>query len=172
MPPLMEQVVLQPLIGIGEARATDRNRRPDRESYARITDTIDVPNLIETQLDSFKWFQDVGLRELFDEISPIEDFTGKNLALSFLDYRFEPPRYDQFECRERDLTYSAPLKVRARLVSALEQPEGKFAGELAALFGGHRAAHCCRHPRSRSRPRRIQLFIVPRGTPSRSASSG
>ena len=116
MPPLMEQVVLQPLIGIGEARATDRNRRLERASYARITDAIDVPNLIETQLDSFKWFQDVGLRELFDEISPIEDFTGKNLALSFLDYRFEPPRYDQFECRERDLTYSAPLKVRARLV--------------------------------------------------------
>jgi hypothetical protein len=79
-------------------------------------DATEVPKLIETQLDSFTWFREVGLRELFDEISPIEDFTGKNLALSFLDYRFDEPRYDEFECRDRDLTYSAPLKVRARLL--------------------------------------------------------
>ncbi len=116
MPPLTETVVLQPLIAIGEERKdTARRQPPERRSFARIQDAIEVPKLIETQLESFRWFQEVGLRELFDEISPIEDFTGKNLALSFLDYRFDPPRYDEFECRERDLTYSAPLKVRVQL---------------------------------------------------------
>src|SRR3712207_554519 len=116
MPPLIEKVVLQPLIAAGEQTNEDRPPRPERRSYARIKDATEVPKLIETQLESFKWFQDVGLKELFDEISPIEDFTGKTLALSFLDYRFDEPRYDEFECRERDLTYSAPLKVRARLL--------------------------------------------------------
>jgi DNA-directed RNA polymerase subunit beta len=116
MAPLTESVVLQPLIAIGEEPNIAARPRVERHSYARIKDAIEVPRLIETQLDSFRWFQEVGLRELFDEISPIEDFTGKNLALFFLDYRFDPPRYNQFECRERDLTYSAPLKVRTRLV--------------------------------------------------------
>ena len=117
MPPLTETVVLQPLIAVGEdAETGGKPRRPQRRSYARIQDAIEVPKLIETQIDSFDWFKRVGLRELFDEISPIEDFTGKNLALSFLDYKFETPRYDEFECRDRDLTYSAPLKVKARLV--------------------------------------------------------
>ncbi|HSH81238.1 MAG TPA: DNA-directed RNA polymerase subunit beta [Herpetosiphonaceae bacterium] len=116
MPPLIETVVLQPLIAAGEHVNDERPRRPRRHSFARITDATEVPKLIETQLESFDWFKEVGLRELFDEISPIEDFTGKTLALSFLDYRFDEPRYDEFECRERDLTYSAPLKVRARLL--------------------------------------------------------
>ena len=110
MPPLIETVVLQPLIAAGEQANADRPQRPVRKSYARIQDATEVPKLIETQLDSFRWFQEVGLKELFEEISPIEDFTGKNLALSFLDYRFDEPRYDEFECRERDLTYSAPLR--------------------------------------------------------------
>ncbi|WP_322512021.1 DNA-directed RNA polymerase subunit beta, partial [Chloroflexus sp.] len=78
-------------------------------------DAIDLPLLIETQLKSFEWFKREGLRELFDEISPITDFTGKNLELHFRDYTFGEPRYDEFECRERDLTYAAPLRVRVEL---------------------------------------------------------
>ncbi|WP_026369986.1 DNA-directed RNA polymerase subunit beta [Kallotenue papyrolyticum] len=137
MPPLTESVVLQPLIAVGEERV-DGGRRPvpERRSYARIRDAIAVPKLIETQLESFRWFQEVGLRELFDEISPIEDFTGKNLALWFLDYRFDAPRYDEFECRERDLTYSAPLKVRTRLLikSTGEVKEAEiFMGEFPLM---------------------------------------
>jgi DNA-directed RNA polymerase subunit beta len=137
MPPLTETVVLQPLIAIGDMVVDGAQpRRPERRSFARIKDAIEVPKLIETQIDSFGWFQEVGLRELFDEISPIEDFTGKNLALSFLDYRFDPPRYDEFECRERDLTYSAPLKVRARLLikSTGEVKESEiFMGEFPLM---------------------------------------
>jgi DNA-directed RNA polymerase subunit beta len=136
MPPLIETVVLQPLIAAGEQANADRPQRPVRKSYARIQDATEVPKLIETQLDSFRWFQEVGLKELFEEISPIEDFTGKNLALSFLDYRFDEPRYDEFECRERDLTYSAPLKVRARLLikSTGEVKESEiFMGEFPLM---------------------------------------
>jgi DNA-directed RNA polymerase subunit beta len=87
----------------------------ERHSFARIYDAIDVPRLIETQLGSFEWFKREGLRELFDEISPITDFTGKNLELRFLDYTFGEPRYTEFECRERDLTYAAPLRVNVWL---------------------------------------------------------
>ena len=117
MPPLTETVVLQPLIAVGEdAETGGKPRRPQRRSYARIQDAIEVPKLIETQIDSFDWFKRVGLRELFDEISPIEDFTGKNLALSLSRLQVREPRYDEFECRERDMTYAAPLKVKARLL--------------------------------------------------------
>lgn len=136
MPPLIETVVLQPLIGAAEQTELERGVKPVRRSYARIQDATEVPKLIETQLDSFTWFREVGLRELFDEISPIEDFTGKNLALSFQDYRFDEPRYNEFECRERDLTYSAPLKVRARLLikSTGEVKESEiFMGEFPLM---------------------------------------
>ncbi|MGC9334153.1 MAG: DNA-directed RNA polymerase subunit beta, partial [Anaerolineae bacterium] len=100
--------------------------RPKRKSYARIPDVLPLPDLIEVQLNSYRWFQDEGLRELFDEVSPIESFNG-NLELHFpgfneemnkkldLDYRFEEPKYSQQECLERDITYAAPLYVRVAL---------------------------------------------------------
>jgi DNA-directed RNA polymerase subunit beta len=80
-----------------------------RISYARIDKKVDgvsyekfeIPNLIELQLDSFAWFIDKGLRELFDEISPIKDFTGKVMELQFLDYEFGEPKYSEEECRTR-----------------------------------------------------------------------
>ncbi len=116
MPPLTETVVLQPLISpIDHGLDGLHRQRIERRSFARIFDAIDVPRLIETQIGSFEWFQREGLRELFDEISPITDFTGKNLELRFLDYTFGEPRYSEFECRERDLTYAAPLRVNVWL---------------------------------------------------------
>jgi DNA-directed RNA polymerase subunit beta len=114
MPPLIETVVLQPLISPVENRKDER-QTIERRSFANIQDTIAVPRLIETQLASFEWFQREGLRELFDEISPITDFTGKNLELRFLDYVFGESRYSEFECRDRDLTYAAPLRVNVQL---------------------------------------------------------
>jgi len=74
------------------------------------------PNLIEIQLDSYRWFLAEGLRELFDNFSPIEDFTG-NLSLSFLDYYLGEPKHNIEECRDRDATYEAPLKVVVRLTN-------------------------------------------------------
>jgi len=92
-------------------------RQPDgRLSYARITDVLEMPHLIKLQTDSFRWFQKEGLRELFDDISPIQSF-NKNLELYFLDYSFGEPKYSEWECRQRDMTYSVPLRVQVRLVS-------------------------------------------------------
>jgi DNA-directed RNA polymerase subunit beta len=95
-----------------------------RISYARIDKKVDgvsyekfeIPNLIELQLDSFSWFIEKGLRELFDEISPIKDFTGKVMELQFLDYEFGDPKYSEEECRTKDLTFSKPLYVNVELL--------------------------------------------------------
>src|ERR1700736_4904482 len=86
-----------------------------RKSYGQIADKLQVGNLIQTQLDSFEWFKREGLRELFNEINPITDYTGKNFELKFLDYEFGPPKFSVEECRNRDMTYSAPLRIRTRL---------------------------------------------------------
>jgi DNA-directed RNA polymerase subunit beta len=87
-----------------------------RKSYARIPEVLPIPNLIELQLDSFRWFVEKGLRELFDEISPIKDFTGKVMELQFLEYEFGPPKYTELECRTKDLTFSRPLYVSVELL--------------------------------------------------------
>jgi len=87
-----------------------------RKSYARLPQILEVPNLLRIQTDSFHWFQEQGLRQLLEEISPIEDFTGNRLALSFTDYEFREPHHSELECRQRDLTYSAPLYVRTQLL--------------------------------------------------------
>ena len=90
---------------------------PERVSFARIPDIRPMPSLIQVQLDSFDWFKRDGLRELFAEISPIEDFTNKNLKLEFIipEEPFGDPKYTEDQCRERDATYAAPLYVKARL---------------------------------------------------------
>ncbi|MEA3459728.1 MAG: DNA-directed RNA polymerase subunit beta [Chloroflexota bacterium] len=86
------------------------------KSYAKIPDILPLPNLIEVQLDSFKRFQEEGLRELFDDLSPIVSY-NKDLELYFLDYRFGEPDHGEKECRHMDLTYSAPLWVNVRLLN-------------------------------------------------------
>jgi DNA-directed RNA polymerase subunit beta len=89
---------------------------PRRENFSHIPEVLPLPNLIQTQTESFHWFVQTGLRELLDEITPITDFTGKNLELHFRDYYFEEPKFSEDECRTRDLTYSKPLKVEVDLV--------------------------------------------------------
>ncbi|MFC4075425.1 DNA-directed RNA polymerase subunit beta [Salinithrix halophila] len=90
--------------------------RRKRRSYARINEVLDLPNLIEIQQRSYQWFLDQGLREMFQDISPIEDFTG-NLVLEFIDYTLEEPKYSVDESKERDVTYAAPLRVKVRLIN-------------------------------------------------------
>src|SRR6187431_1766815 len=89
---------------------------PIRENFSHIPEVLPLPNLIQTQTDSFEWFVVTGLRELLDEITPITDFTGKNLELHFRDFYFEEPKFSEEECRTRDLTYAKPLKVEVDLV--------------------------------------------------------
>ncbi len=92
---------------------------PERVSFARIPDIRPMPDLIQMQLDSFEWFKKEGLRELFEEISPIEDFTGKKLSLEFIvpPDPFGKAKYSEDECRDRDATYAAPLHVNVRLTN-------------------------------------------------------
>ncbi len=122
--------------GLGEVRVTRRGKR-SRVSFAKIADVLELPNLVEIQRDSFKWFLRDGIREVFQEISPIKDFTGNlelhfavgrrrsrgsqeddhgDLSLEFDGYRLEQLKYSVDECRERDYNYGAALKVQVRLV--------------------------------------------------------
>ncbi|MBU3851475.1 MAG: DNA-directed RNA polymerase subunit beta [Candidatus Paralactobacillus gallistercoris] len=87
-----------------------------RRSYSRIKEVLALPNLIEIQTNSYKWFLDEGLREMFDDIMPIEDFAGK-LSLEFVDYQLLEPKYTVDEARQHDANYSAPLHVTLRLTN-------------------------------------------------------
>lgn len=90
--------------------------RRKRRTYARINEVLDIPNLIEIQQKSYQWFLDEGLREMFQDISPIQDFTG-NLVLEFIDYSLGEPKYTVDDAKERDVTYAAPLRVKVRLIN-------------------------------------------------------
>ena len=85
------------------------------QTYGRIPNVLEIPNLIQIQLDNFAWFKNEGLRELLSEISPIQDFTGSKMDLVFGEYEFREPKHSQGECRERDMTFSAPLFVDVEL---------------------------------------------------------
>ena len=89
----------------------------ERMTFSKINEVIDMPNLIEIQKDSYKWFVEEGLKEVFRDMSAITDYSG-NLELTFIDYRLdEKPKYDVTECKVRDATYAAPLRVTARLIN-------------------------------------------------------
>ena len=89
--------------------------RTVRKSYARINEILEMPNLIKVQKNSYKWFLETGLKEVFNDVDTISDYSG-NLELSFVDYVLEDtPKYSVKECKERDATYAAPLKVKVRL---------------------------------------------------------
>ncbi len=87
-----------------------------RMSYSKIDEIIDIPNLIEVQRNSYRWFLDKGLKEVLDEVSPIRDYSG-DIELSFLDKEFdiEHPNDSIAKCKERDENYAAPLRVKVRL---------------------------------------------------------
>ncbi|MBM6967737.1 DNA-directed RNA polymerase subunit beta [Pseudoramibacter alactolyticus] len=88
-----------------------------RQSFSKIKEVLEMPNLLEVQLDSYKWFLEKGLQEVFDDIHEITDYTG-NLVLQFVDYAIDgEPKYSIEECKERDQTYYQPLKVRVRLIN-------------------------------------------------------
>lgn len=88
----------------------------ERYSFARIEEVLEIPNLIEVQKRSYQWFIDTGLRETFRDISPIQDFSG-SLLLEFVDYNLGEPKYTVEACKERDMTYAAPLRVKVRLIN-------------------------------------------------------
>ncbi len=120
----------------------------DARSYARISQVLDIPNLIQSQIDSFEWFKMEGLTEVYKEISPIKDYTGTKYELSFVrkreegeeeefvEYYFRDPKYSPEECKEKEITYSKPLYVKTKLLMK-ETGEIKeqeiFMGELPMM---------------------------------------
>ncbi|MBC7341479.1 MAG: DNA-directed RNA polymerase subunit beta [Clostridia bacterium] len=106
-----------------------------RYSFGKIHEVLEMPNLIEVQKKSYEWFWKEGLRETFRDISPIQDFTG-NLVLEFVDYTRGEPKYSIEECKERDMTYSAPLRVKVRLINretAEVKEQEVFMGEFPLM---------------------------------------
>ena len=91
--------------------------RKERMTFAKINEVCEMPNLIQIQTESYNWFIEEGLREVFEDISPIKDYAD-NLVLEFIDYSIsDNAKYEQEECKERDVTYAAPLKVKVRLIN-------------------------------------------------------
>ena len=105
--------VIKPMVNVKPVQLGKNTRM----SFARINEVLEMPNLIEVQINSYKWFLEQGLKEVFADMSAITDYTG-NLVLDFVDYRLEKePKYSVTECKERDVTYAAPLRVRVRLLN-------------------------------------------------------
>ncbi|HWC13929.1 MAG TPA: DNA-directed RNA polymerase subunit beta [Actinomycetota bacterium] len=92
------------------------NALRERRSFSKLTEVLPPPNLISVQKESFQWFLDEGLGETLRDISPIEDFTG-NLALEFIEHRFEEPKFDEDDCKEKDMTFARPLFVTAAFMN-------------------------------------------------------
>ena len=101
---------------IDEEARLSSNALRERRTFAKLEEVLPPPNLISVQKESFDWFLDKGLGETLADISPIEDFTG-NLALQFLSHRFEDPKFDEDECKEKDMTFSRPLFVTSAFIN-------------------------------------------------------
>ncbi len=89
----------------------------ERRFFTKLNEAIPLPNLIETQLSSYQWFLKDGLKELFEEVNPVKDFIGRDLELYFLDYYLDEPKFDEITSKAKNVTYEAPLRVKARLVN-------------------------------------------------------
>ena len=113
MPKVSKEKIQQPTLNFKSQKL------PKRVFFSEFHETSALPNLIEVQLNSYKWFLEKGLKELLAEVTPIKDFTGKNLELFFGDYFFEKGKYDEYTARERNTTYEAPLYVTAKLINKL-----------------------------------------------------
>jgi DNA-directed RNA polymerase subunit beta len=105
-----------------------------RRDYSKVSGELDLPNLVEIQTDSFKWFQDVGIKEVFDEIYPIMNYS-ESIKLEFVGYEFEQPKYDVLECKIREANYAAPLKAKMKL-SILDSQTGEVIEKFEDVFFG------------------------------------
>ncbi|MDP3985158.1 MAG: DNA-directed RNA polymerase subunit beta [bacterium] len=94
-----------------------KQTEPERRYFTPLRDAMPLPDLIEVQKRSYRWFIETGVRELFDEISPITDFIGRDLELSFVDYYLDEPKFDEKTSKSKNITFESPLRVRTRLVN-------------------------------------------------------
>ncbi len=108
----------------------------ERKFFTDIRDSLPLPDLIEVQKESYKWFFQDGMRELFEEVSPVTDFTGRDLELYFEDYFIDEPKFDEVTCREKNISYEAPLRVVARLINKRTQKEDRqeiYLGDIPVM---------------------------------------
>ena len=112
-------------------------KKRERRNYSRVKSNVELPDLIEVQTSSFDWFIETGLKELFHDISPITNFT-ENLELYFGDYEIGEPKYSVLECKEKDVTYSRPLRVSVRLLNkdAVDKDTGEVNIKEQKIFMG------------------------------------
>ena len=92
-------------------------KTPTRKYFTTLREAIPLTDLVEIQKKSYHWFFEEGLKELFDEISPITDFIGRDLQLSFEDYYLDEPKFDETQAKNKNISYEAPLRVNVRLVN-------------------------------------------------------
>ena len=141
-----------------------------RKSFARTPEIMDMPNLLEIQKSSYEWFLNTGLKEVFQDVDTVSDYSG-NLELSFIDYSMnDEPKYSEAECKARDATYARPLKVRVRLRNK-ETEEIKeqeiFMGDFPVMTaGGTFMTLFCMKQCHTHREGRI-LLVTPSDSPSR-----
>ncbi|HYE76459.1 MAG TPA: DNA-directed RNA polymerase subunit beta, partial [bacterium] len=112
-----------------------KNRVLGRRSYQKIPTSLELPNLIDIQVESFKWFKREGLRDLFSRVFPIRGYSD-NYELLFLEHYLEEPPFSVEECKRKDFTYQAPLKLRLRLIKRLTGEEIEsdvFLGDLPLM---------------------------------------
>ena len=102
---------------MSKIKAEDHKKTEVRRFFKDFKETIAMPDLIEIQKDSYRWFLQEGLAELFDEINPVTDFIGRDLELYFEDYYLDEPKFTEVESREKNITYEAPLRVKTRLLN-------------------------------------------------------
>ena len=111
-------------------------KEKERKYFTHIRESIPLPKLIRVQIESYEWFLENGIRDLLSEISPIKDFIGRDLELYFDDYYFDEPKFDERTTREKNLTFEAPLRVRARLLNrrtAEEKEQDIYLGDLPVM---------------------------------------
>jgi DNA-directed RNA polymerase subunit beta len=122
---------------VAELALSANEQANSRKVYSKLPMVLEVPNLVEVQLDSFTTLMEKGVKELLQEISPIYDFTGNRLELSFVSYEFREPRLNEAECYQRDQTYSMPLYVKARLLvkttGEIKEPFDLFFGDVPLM---------------------------------------
>ncbi|MDD2251740.1 MAG: DNA-directed RNA polymerase subunit beta [Dehalococcoidales bacterium] len=122
---------------VAELALSAEQQTNSRKVYSKLPRVLDVPNLVEVQLDSFTALMEKGVKDLLQEISPIYDFTGNRLELSFVSYEFREPRLNEAECYQRDQTYSVPLYVKARLLvkttGEIKEPFDLFFGDVPLM---------------------------------------
>src|SRR3989338_686215 len=111
-------------------------KETERRYFTDVRQSMEVPDLIEVQSASYDWFFKEGIRELFDELSPIEDFTGRDLELYFDEYYIDEPKFDEATCRAKNITFEAPLRVNVRLVNkrtGKEQKQEVYLGDIPLM---------------------------------------